>query len=271
MSHVFKHIDGELQNNKSVHITTAFYKRDAKSLFHIHQFFELEIITEGSGNNHFRDASYPLTVGSAYIIAPPIGHKITLKPNTKVITISFHDVAIRHQSILKQLKLNCNYKTLSKEDLKTIHGYIEQINLLQYCTDTYAEETRSALLTLILVTVLKGANTYSAWCDTSTAPQKIQAAVDFIYNNSNRDISLTDVADYVSLSPNHFGHIFLKSVGLTFSSFLLQLRLENSKTLLLESNHSLSEICKEVGFNSTSYFIKKFKEYYGTTPKNYKL
>ena len=271
MAYVYKHIEPSLQNEQSVHIYTSAYPKGAESLFHIHQFFELEIIAEGSGVNSFKGFEYPVTKGSTYIIAPPIGHKKTLNKNSKVYTVSFRDYAIRHPSILKQLKLNCNYSNLNELELQRVISYIEQLSDLRDSNDKYTEETRSALLTLILITVLKDSKVYSVWGGNSTTPQKIQSALDYIYNNCGRDISLPEVAEYVSLSPNHFGHLFLKSVGLTFSNFLLQLRLENSKALLLENNLSLSEICKEVGFNSTSYFIKKFKEHYGTTPKNYKL
>lgn len=271
MLNIYKHTEPSLQNNNSVHIFVSNYPHAVESLFHIHQYFEIEIIAKGDGTNSFKGFEYPLSYGSAYIIAPPIGHQITMMPDSKIYTISFRDVAIKHPSILKQLKLNCNYRNLDEKEMQKILGYIEQIVDLVDCHDKYAEETRSALLTLILLTILKGADTYSVWGGNSTTPQKIQSAIDYIYNNSGRDISLPEVAEHISLSPNHFGHLFLKSVGLTFSSFLLQLRLENSKSLLLENHLSLNEICKAVGFNSTSYFIKKFKEHYGTTPKNYKL
>ncbi len=270
MSHVYKHIETSLQKDTSVHIYTNTYTKKAQSLFHIHQYFELEIIAEGEGINSLKTFNYPLKVGSAYIIAPPIGHQIFLKPNTKVITISFSDIGIKHSSLLKQLKLNFNYKDLTKEELSNVLSLADQINELQESTDKFTEEKRSALLTLILTTVLKDSKNYSVWLGNSSSPLKIQSAIDYIYNNCSNDISLSDVADFVSLSPNHFGHLFLKSTGLTYSNFLLQLRLENAKSLLLENNLPLSEICKEVGFNSASYFIKKFKEFYGVTPRNYK-
>ncbi len=89
MAYVYKHIEPSLQNEQSVHIYTSAYPKGAESLFHIHQFFELEIIAEGSGVNSFKGLECPVKKGSAYIIAPPIGHKITLQPNSKVFTISF--------------------------------------------------------------------------------------------------------------------------------------------------------------------------------------
>jgi signal transduction histidine kinase/DNA-binding response OmpR family regulator len=68
--------------------------------------------------------------------------------------------------------------------------------------------------------------------------------------------------------------LFLKIkgiTGLTPNDFILNVRLKKSQTLLEEDDEkTVSEIAYEVGFNSPSYFIKRFREFYGVTPSQFK-
>ncbi|GAB1857024.1 two-component regulator propeller domain-containing protein [Flavobacteriaceae bacterium MHTCC 0001] len=57
--------------------------------------------------------------------------------------------------------------------------------------------------------------------------------------------------------------------GLSTSQFLRSQRLKSAVTILNESDLTVSEVAYQVGFNSVSYFIKCFKEAYGTTPNTY--
>ena len=57
-----------------------------------------------------------------------------------------------------------------------------------------------------------------------------------------------------------------KHTGLSASQFIRQVRLEKSMDLLRETSMNISEISYEVGFGSTSYFIKCFREHYGYPP-----
>ncbi|GAB1858860.1 hypothetical protein MHTCC0001_37040 [Flavobacteriaceae bacterium MHTCC 0001] len=57
--------------------------------------------------------------------------------------------------------------------------------------------------------------------------------------------------------------------GLSTSQFLRSQRLKSAVTILNESVLTVSEVAYQVGSNSVSYFIKCFKEAYGTMPDTY--
>ncbi|WP_422836432.1 helix-turn-helix domain-containing protein [Yersinia ruckeri] len=48
---------------------------------------------------------------------------------------------------------------------------------------------------------------------------------------------------------------------------ILDLRMRHALSLIVSSRKNLYSISEEIGYNSTSYFIKNFKDYYGVTPK----
>ncbi|MCR5256510.1 MAG: AraC family transcriptional regulator [Acetatifactor sp.] len=89
-------------------------------------------------------------------------------------------------------------------------------------------------------------------------------------NLSEENLSLEYIAEKVYLSPKYISRIFKEETGSTVTQFTNECRLNKAARMLLESNISLEELIKEVGYSSTNYFIKKFKEKYSVTPTQYR-
>ena len=98
----------------------------------------------------------------------------------------------------------------------------------------------------------------------------ISKAVSYVKTNYMRKITLNEVADYVFLSPSYFSKIFKEEMNYYFNDYLNFIRVEKSKSLLLNERISLAEIAEGVGFYDQSYFNKVFKKITGLTPKKFK-
>lgn len=85
-------------------------------------------------------------------------------------------------------------------------------------------------------------------------------------NLSNVQFGVTELADATNMSRSNLLRKIKKLTGLSVSQFIRKIRLENAMELLKEGNTTISEISYQVGFNSTSYFIKCFREEYGYPP-----
>lgn len=83
-------------------------------------------------------------------------------------------------------------------------------------------------------------------------------------------MTLNDVADAVGLSPSYVSRQFQKETGVSISDYIRESKLKKAGIMLRYTDHSYSEISDMFGFSSQSHFIRKFKEYYGTTPKKYR-
>jgi len=64
--------------------------------------------------------------------------------------------------------------------------------------------------------------------------------------------------------------LFKQYLGLTPMEYVLNQRLQHASMLLLDSNDSIVNIALNCGFNSSSYFSKKFKNHYHQTPKEFR-
>ena len=70
---------------------------------------------------------------------------------------------------------------------------------------------------------------------------------------------------------SYFSRLFHEKCGCTFPDYLVALRIERARELLLErENLSIQEICELVGYSNASYFTTSFKKKYGMTPGQFR-
>jgi TolB-like protein/AraC-like DNA-binding protein/Tfp pilus assembly protein PilF len=85
-------------------------------------------------------------------------------------------------------------------------------------------------------------------------------------NLSNEQFGVSELAEIMNMSRSSLLRKIRKNTQLSASQFIRQIRLKKSMQLLRQSSLNISEISFQVGFGSTSYFIKCFREYYGYPP-----
>lgn len=100
----------------------------------------------------------------------------------------------------------------------------------------------------------------------SLPKQKFQQATDYINDYLDRDLSLSDLAALVQMSPFHFARLFKKSSGFAPHQFVIRCRVERAKELLLQGKLGIADIATEVGFTNQSHLTRHFKRIVGVTP-----
>ena len=101
-------------------------------------------------------------------------------------------------------------------------------------------------------------------------PVEIWKARNFIHEHSDEELSLTKVAKFVNISPNHLSDKFKEVTGLNFVDCIARTRTERARELLQNSNLRISEIAFAVGFQSLSQFNRVFKKLSGKSPSAYR-
>lgn len=92
----------------------------------------------------------------------------------------------------------------------------------------------------------------------------------YMRDNLQHTLTLRDVANRFSFSPNHLGYIFKEGTGKSFSEYILELRMEKAKELLKEPKFKIYEVADLVGYRYLPSFSKQFKLSYGMTPVEFK-
>ena len=74
------------------------------------------------------------------------------------------------------------------------------------------------------------------------------------------------MANYVNMNSNYFSRLFKNEIGMSFSDYLLNKRMDVATELLNNSDYSIEEITKAIGIESISYFYRAYKKITGNTP-----
>jgi TolB-like protein/AraC-like DNA-binding protein/Tfp pilus assembly protein PilF len=93
-----------------------------------------------------------------------------------------------------------------------------------------------------------------------------KATAVIVENASNDQFGVSELAEELNMSRSNLLRKIKKATGLSASQFIRQVRLEIAMDMLKETSLSVSEISYKVGFGSSSYFIKCFREQYGYSP-----
>lgn len=109
-----------------------------------------------------------------------------------------------------------------------------------------------------------------------------------VLENENKKRSIEDVKKYIyehclddnfsvkylaanfNTSVSNISHFFKKSMGITISQYVEELKLDRAKQMLLDSDMRISEIASVLRYANSTVFIEMFKRYEGMTPGNYR-
>lgn len=100
--------------------------------------------------------------------------------------------------------------------------------------------------------------------------ERLWKAVDYMYDNCTRKLSLHEVAQQVFISDSYLTKILKQGIGRSFEDFLGFVRSEISIRLLLNTELSISNIAYECGFSAPKYYTASFQKIYQCTPKEYR-
>jgi len=97
----------------------------------------------------------------------------------------------------------------------------------------------------------------------------IRKAIDYINLNFSSELSLNTLAHKIQISPFYLSRQFKKETNISIVEYINGKRIEESKFLIKQNNHSITDIALMVGFQNHSYFCKVFKQMTNLTPKEY--
>lgn len=99
---------------------------------------------------------------------------------------------------------------------------------------------------------------------------KLKLALAYIQEHYAEPITIKQLAELCGFSQVHFMNIFKTAIGSTCIEYLVQYRLAKAALALQETDHSVTRIALDVGFQNTSYFNRAFKSQYAVTPTAYR-
>ncbi len=151
--------------------------------------------------------------------------------------------------------------------VKVVPGTISEVEkMAEYIFETKEFEKVESLLRSYTELV-----TEEFESEASSSNRVIYQVKQYINQHYYEDLKLSRLAEQVYLSSNYLSNIFTKHTGCSLNKYIKEVRLEKARELLLSTNMKIADIGQRVGYDNTSYFIKKFQEKYGVTPEKYRM
>lgn len=243
-----------------------FFNETYTSRLHWHGFIELELFLEVKGVHNCSSQSLPLQKGDIWLLSTSDSHQVTVEKGTRSVNLAL-DPDILDKKLLEQLTvthpLHC---TLDEDESR---AFMEKVDILCYEQENremYAKIKAIAVINEMIVDIIRKSLPDSA----PISNPIINNIVNYLQSNYQNNISLTELAQMFSLTPNYCGYLFKKNMGITYNDYLNTLRLKNACKLLSNSKISVKEVASTCGFNSLEYFYTTFKKFYGITPAKYR-
>lgn len=101
--------------------------------------------------------------------------------------------------------------------------------------------------------------------------EQLKPALEYIESHYGQPITLETLARLTGLSSKYFCRYFKAIVHRSPIDYLNYYRIECASYFLTTSDMTVAEIAQHCGYNDSSFFIKQFRKYKGTTPKQYRL
>jgi AraC family transcriptional regulator len=127
-------------------------------------------------------------------------------------------------------------------------------------------------ISLALLAYLAGTYTTPQLTESGAArlsPAQKRSLVAHIRANLIGNVSVSELAHLVQMSPSHFARVFKASFGVSPYRFVMQERIDAAKDMLARSELSASQVAMAFGFSSQSHFVKVFRQFTGVTPKQF--
>ncbi len=249
-----------------LYITQTQYSEEWDSSPHTHDCTEFFLVTGGRGSFHVGSAVLPVTADDFIIVNGGVPHTETssLRDPMKYVVLGVEGLetqsgpggyAVLHHFSEQRHAAAC-MRMLLQEAEAAQPGY-EAVchNLLQVLLLLLLRRE-----TVMLRPVVPGPK----------SSRECSLVRRYIDSHFKENLTLDQLAAMANLSKYYLAHAFQKEYGLSPIRYLTRRRIEESRFLLAETDHSLTHIARVLGFSSLSYFSQSFRRIEGVSPKEYR-
>lgn len=249
-----------------LYVSRTQYTPDWNSSLHTHGCAELFFITGGHGRFRTRREEFPVAIHDAVIVNANVPHTEASQPDSPL-----------------------EYTVLGVEGLETMAGAEGYTMLhlhtgweeLMGCLRLMLQEAEEALpgyervcrslLDVVLVRLNRQRDAaLSGEPSGARSSRECDLVRRYIDNHFKENLSLDQLAQLAHLNKYYLAHAFRQEFGVSPINYLISRRIEESRFLLRETDHTLSLIAQILGFSSLSYFSQCFRRLEGVSPMEYR-
>lgn len=243
---------------------------------HFHDFYELSLVYEGESDFLVNGERVKVVPGTIHLVTPADYHmQMTGEDQTFRYFNLIFTPDLLGDKVAEALENHSRPicwrpdPILAKEIFSLAEKILKEYELLASEKEvSFCEEMIRHGIETLCIYIARGLEQRDSYADDRLLP--IRQAMSIIRREYRQNITLQEIADKVYLSPAYFSQLFHKTVGLPFSAYLTDYRLQIASRYLSTDTLPLKEVAPLCGFPTFPYFSAAFKKRFGISPSAYR-
>ena len=244
---------------------------------HWHDHIEILFVLKGKVDVRIYDKQFTLRQEDLLLININEIHSIQADEDNLLLALQIPISFIKGQyKDIEPMTFECKsfmYAGDEQERFNRVRSLLAEL-MLVHSKGTFGAEIsikiKALLLGLIYLLVSNFSYNSEASRISNKYMQRLLRITNYMKDNYTKELGLKDIADLEELSVPHVSNFFQKYMGMSFSKYLSQIRMEHSVKEILLTDLPITQIAMNQGFPNLKSFHKLFKEIFNTTPAQYR-
>ncbi len=239
---------------------------------HWHEHLEILALISGNMSAQINEASYEFSAGDILIINPKDIHSTNTHGDCHYILLQIPPVHLerisRDWESVRFTELLSSSPDKNSISQRTYSLLMEMDDFDKQKEDGSHLLYLSGIYRLLYLLYSECSHTLSAQTLDKNRRDfhRIEQSMDYVRHHFREEISLSDIADVLSVTPEYFCRLFKKYTGQTFLTYLNQIRMQHFYRDLTETHESITSLLEHNGIRNYKVFLRDFKKLYGMTP-----
>lgn len=247
-------------------------RRVSRKITRTLQHHALVFFTRGKGSIIIEKKRYEIKEGMLFYLCPDVLHSIELDTEEPICCVTVHfsyasvsfnenkwditnEVELLPLHFAQELKDYYQIDTIFK---KLVNSWNAKLPGYEFMTKTLLQQ----LLIAIYQNIKKQNRNYST-------SLKVEKIIEYMHQNINSKITLTELSEMVQLSPTYLSRTFKDTTGYSVIEFFNKIKIDKAKELIIEGNKKIKEVAQTLGFADEFYFSRIFKKIEGISPSEF--
>ncbi|MBE5103441.1 AraC family transcriptional regulator [Priestia aryabhattai] len=248
------------------------------NLPHKHSFFEVCYVLEGQGTYIDMGSTYHIKENTMFLSRPDVLHQIKSDTGLFLLYVGFEliesDSSEKCITLIEEAK-QCSEVVIDvKEDEAASLMWKSLLIQAAKSESALFEEILSSLAHSLILSLIQSFVVTSNCHSQKTVQKKsslvLTLAKLYIKDNLSNSIKLTDTATHLHLSSRHLSRLFKDELGVSYSEYVQNVRIQRAATLLKTTDLSIRDIAQETGFPDVHYFTRVFTATMHSSPGRFR-
>lgn len=249
-----------------LNVSSAKFGGDWHSTLHSHKYAELFYIVGGEGQFRIEDQLYPVKAHQVVMVNPNVLHTEVGYP---IHPMEYIVLGIEGLELFVSPELNSRFRILDCRGGSDILPCLRQIFQESQSGQPGCEAICQAYMEILILRLMRSIS-FATSVSGPTDSHQCATVRHYIDTHYKEPLTLDTLSSVAHINKYYLAHAFKEEYGLSPIRYMISRRIDESRFLLRETDMSMSQIARVLGFSSASYFSQSFRRAEGMTPAEYR-